>query len=140
MIESEVAVAVLVVEIIYGHCPSRKSRFSISCFSTAVDARLVGTICLVSTNDIVSEQIYIPHDQRSGGKIIGYSLFDCALRGGAIIILASHFGSKHRRTFKEFHPRIFAYIKGRIGAKGFSIWQIDLKAGVVGNSGAAASA
>ena len=68
----------------------------------------------VNAHHVVAQNVDIPDNERSGGKIICTFLRHLPLRSWSVIILTTNLNCKHRRAIEELHSRVRANIKRRV--------------------------
>jgi len=118
-------------EIIYRHCPSGNGWLGFRHFTTPINHRLARPACAIYLDDIIAEQIYIPNDQRAGGKIIGKFLSDFFFSFVAVITGASDLYGKDRCAFQKLHAGRFSSMKCGVGTERFTVGKIYFEPRVI---------
>jgi hypothetical protein len=57
-------------QIVDRHCPPGHSRFCLCDFATRVNCRSFGICEAIDFDHIVTDQIYVPHNKSTGGKVV----------------------------------------------------------------------
>src|SRR6185295_9054122 len=88
-------------------------------------------VCAIGFDRIATEQINVPDDLCSGGKVIGAFSSHRTFSFWPIIIFASDFDSKDWRAFEKAHACGTADVKRGIRAERFAVRQLDAIADVI---------
>src|SRR5215831_4828144 len=94
--------------------------------------RVLRRVC--SNDDFMAEQVYIPNNLSSGGKVVQALAGQLPLCCWAVVILAPDFNSERWGTFKKSHTADVTNIPRGIRAKGVAVRQAYDEANVVRKS------
>ena len=123
--------AALLEEVVYRHCPSGNGWLGFRHFTTPINHRLARPTRAIYLDDIITEQIYIPNDQRAGGKIIGKFSSDFFFGFVTVITGASDLYGKDRCAFQKLHAGRFPRMKRGVGAKRFTAGKIYFESCII---------